>query len=40
MVLWRGTPFYDNSDNSTNYVSGERELRELVEQLDQDETTK
>ena len=36
MVSWRGTPSYVISDNGTNFVSGERELRELIEQLDQE----
>ena len=36
MVSRRGTPSYVLSDNGTNFVSGERELRELVEQLDQE----
>ena len=34
MVSRRGTPSYVLSDNGTNFVSGERELREFVEQLD------
>ena len=40
MVSRRGTPSYIISDNGTNFVSGERELRELVEQLDQDKIKK
>ena len=31
MVTRRGALSYVNSDNGTNFVSGERELRELVE---------
>ena len=34
MVSRGGTPSYVISDNGTNFVSGERELREFVEQLD------
>ena len=44
MVSRRGTPSYVVSDNGTNFVGAERELRELVENLDQEkivrETTK
>jgi hypothetical protein len=36
MVSRRGTPSYVISDNGTNFVSEERELRELVERLDQE----
>ena len=36
MVSRRGTPSYVLSDNGTNFVSGERELGEFVEQLDQE----
>lgn len=36
MVSRRGTPKYIISDNGTNFVGAERELRELVEALDQD----
>ncbi|XP_064643625.1 uncharacterized protein LOC135497723 [Lineus longissimus] len=32
----RGVPLEMYSDNGTNFVSGERELRELVEQFDED----
>ena len=35
MVARRGTPKYVLSDNGTNFVGAERELRELVEALDQ-----
>ena len=37
MTSRRGTPSYVVSDNGTNFVGAERELRELVEALDQDE---
>ena len=40
MVSRRGTPSYIISANGINFVSGERELRELVEQLDQDKIKK
>ena len=44
MVSRRGTPSYVVSDNGTNFVAAERELRELIENLDQEkivrETTK
>ncbi len=44
MTSRRGTPRYVISDNGTNFVGAERELRELVEALDKDkiirETTK
>ena len=36
MVSRRGTPSYVISDNGTNYVAGERELRELVQKLNQE----
>lgn len=35
----RGTPTYVISDNRTNFVGAERELRELVEALDTDRIT-
>jgi hypothetical protein len=44
MTSRRGTPVYVISDNGTNFVGAERELRELVHALDKDkiagETTK
>jgi hypothetical protein len=44
MVSRRETPSYVVSDNGTNFVAAERELRELIENLDQEkivrETTK
>ena len=44
MVSRRGTPSYMVSDNGTNFVGAEREMRELIENLDQGkivrETTK
>ena len=44
MTSRRGTPNYVISDNGTNYIGAERELRGLIEGLDQDrivrETTK
>ena len=44
MVSRRGTPSYVVSDNGTNFVGAEREMRELIENLDQEkivrETTK
>ena len=36
MTSRRGIPSYVVSDNGTNFVGAERELRELVEALDQD----
>ena len=36
MVARRGTPAYMLSDNGTNFVGAERELRELVEAFDQE----
>ncbi|XP_064627878.1 uncharacterized protein LOC135487738 [Lineus longissimus] len=36
MMNRRGVPLEMYSDNGTNFVSGERELRELVEQFDED----
>ena len=36
MISRRGTPSYVVSDNGTNFVAAERELRELVESLDQE----
>lgn len=36
MVSRRGTPAYVLSDNGTNFVGAERELRELVEAFDQE----
>ena len=36
MVARRGTPAFVLSDNGTNFVGAERELRELVEALDQE----
>ena len=36
MTSRRGTPTYVSSDNGTNFVGAERELRELVEALDTD----
>jgi len=36
----RGLPEETTSDNSTNFVRAERELKELVEQLDQDKIEK
>lgn len=36
MTSRRGTPTYVISDNGTNFVGAERELRELVESLDSD----
>ena len=36
MTSRRGTPTYVISDNGTNFVGAERELRELVEALDAD----
>ena len=36
MTSRRGTPIYVISDNGTNFVGAERELRELVESLDPD----
>ena len=39
MTSRRGTPTYVISDNGTNFVGAERELRELVEALDTDRIT-
>ena len=39
MTSRRGTPTYVISDNGTNFVGAERELRELVEALDADRIT-
>ncbi|XP_078355671.1 uncharacterized protein LOC144640376 [Oculina patagonica] len=39
MTSRRGTPTYVISDNGTNFVGAERELRELVESLDPDRIT-
>ena len=39
MTSRRGTPTYVISDNGTNFVRAERELRELVDALDQDRIT-
>ncbi len=39
MVSRRGTPVYVISDNGTNFVGAERELRELIQALDQDQIT-
>jgi hypothetical protein len=36
MTARRGTPTYVVSDNGTNFVGAERELRELLEKFDQD----
>ena len=36
MTSWRGMPTYIISDNGTNFVGAERELRELVKALDHD----
>ena len=36
MVARRGKPTYVVSDNGTNFVGAERELRELVEAFDQE----
>ena len=36
MTSRRGTPTYVISDNGTNFVGAERELRELVKALDTD----
>jgi hypothetical protein len=36
MTARRGTPTYVVSDNGTNFVVAERELRELLEKFDQD----
>ena len=39
MVSRRGTPVYVISDNGINFVGAERELRELIQALDQDQIT-
>ena len=39
MTSRRGAPTYVISDNGTNFVGAERELRELVEAFDQDRIT-
>ena len=39
MTSRRGTPTYVISDNGTNFIGAERELRELVEALDTDRIT-
>ena len=36
MTSRRGTPTYVITDNGTNFVGAEREMRELIESLDQD----
>ena len=40
MISRRGTPSYVISDNGTNFIGAERELRQLVDDLDYDHITR